>query len=435
MDGQRNEDMATLKFEQAGRGFIFISSVLIGIAICLAIGFTAINASASKVVEVIVGEQFRKEGNKIDLIATLPRLRQEHLAFVLLLSFNAPSNAEFNINADVSCRTEETGRRLYLQTNSTGSAGLYRLFATDYFAHGHVTAQVEIGGDISSITNLCLKMVHASPSFGESTLQIRHVLAIALVVVVLFYILALIMFVGRLARFEHIGSLVSLILVMLSDIPLGTENIYVHSADNLVKGAASAVNLILLFCLVYKSTGGENMSVVLIVASLYVLAEALAVLTDDSCFIAQYFYGNNVVWMFFLTASIVSKIGLSLYLVQGIFISLANHRRKRRRALLLGYAGLIFIYIVDMAVQGIVFSVQYCAHPALTFFDRYLLQTIIALSFADFHWPMTPMSPVALPKFNDDIETETEGDYLNLGLDEVSAEPTGDTSAVLSESD
>lgn len=422
-----------LKFEQMRVSVLSISFVVISVVLVISVALTAAEFRSSKDVQVIEGVQGKGSDGAWEITADLGMIKPECLFSVVFLDFVTGDStvSPFQIDTDVTCtRANDGNNKIYFQTNSTGSSGSYRIFSTDYAYYDFFVVRVQIRGDVDTIASASIRVVQATPEFGRTIAKVVTVLWAVSGIATVVFTVAVVVFCGVNMEFEHVASICVLALCCYVNLPEWivprSANVWLHGIDNAMTGCLGAANLVVLLCAIYKLTGGNDLSVVLVVASLYVAAEAMAVLTDDSCFIARHFSGNNAAWMFFLVTAILSRCAISSYILLMVW-RLLVHGRERRKALVVGYALLIAMIVWAMVAEVVVFLVEYCGNPALDFFIEHVMQTLIALALADFHWPCTPEMHT-LPSSIDFDQND-----LHFSFDAMSGELAPDV--VTSESD
>ncbi|KAK8875331.1 hypothetical protein M9Y10_005496 [Tritrichomonas musculus] len=439
MDFPTYEDNRPFLYERSGILVKVVSLFFFLFALTCLILYTASNFNSAIETLNLTGNRVTTQNNQSYLILTVPKIKDNQIFSVFFLDFSTTTKgAAFDIDTDVSCQvTPGNNKRIYFQTNSTGNKeGSYRIFSTDYFKYDFFTIQAWLTGNISLIKDVNIRILQSYPEFGEKELKFRIVFSICCCCCLIGYIVSIILFTKSNTRFEQYLSLTILILATLSNFPFSftkhTQNSFVfHSIENLLRGAFPAFNLVSLYCISYLANGGENVYTIFTILILFVLAEAMSEFTDDCCVIGHLFYGNYVVWIFFISASIISKITLSSLLIWNVinyfFCKSGRIKAKANQKceVFIIYIALIIIQILPIAIQAIIFINQNCGNNTFDFFQQYMIQTLFALIFANIHWPVFSSKVEKLPLNSLEFESEE----IRLDVDALSAEVTAEVSA------
>lgn len=412
-----------------------ISFVLLVFLLSGCITYTVKNFDDAIETITLSGNRVTTQPNQSYLILTVPKIKENQIFSVFFLEFTTKSKtALYSVDVDVSCRNLdfENNKRVYFQTNSTDcSAGSYRIFSTDYFHYDFFIVQVWFTGDISLIDDAQVKIMQSYPEFGNNEFKFRVIFSICSGFCLFCYIISIFLFSRRNTKFEQYITLFILFLGTFSNFLFSfTEhtksNFIYHSIENLFRGAFPSFNLVSLYCITYLSNGGENVSIILTISTLFVLAEAMSEFTDDCCVIGKYFYGNYVVWIFFISASIISKASLSSLLIWNVIdflfcgkmSKIKNKQGKKQFGIFIVYVILVFVQIIPIALQAIIFVNHNCGNNTFDFFQQYMIQTLFALVFAQIHWPVYTSKSEKITLNSLEFESEE----IRLDVDALSAE-------------
>ena len=432
MDFPTYDDKRTFCFEHAGLLQKLVSLVLFIFGLIGCIAYTINNYSTAIETLTLTGNRVATQPNQSYLILTVPKIKESQVFSVFFLDITTTSkSAVFNIDTDVSCRNTKDSKRIYFQTNSTDcTEGSYRIFSTDYFHYDFFTVQAWITGDVSLIKDVQIRILQSYPEFGDKEVKFRIAFSICCCFCLSMYIISIIFFSKNNTKFEQYITLVCLILATLSNFPFSftkhtKTNFIFHSIENLLRGAFPSFNLVALYCVTYLTNGGQNVYAILTILILFIIAEAMSEFTDDCLVIGHYFYGNYVVWIFFISASIISKFSLSSLLIWNIinFLFCGKMFKNKNKGnyhcgIFIIYVILAFIQILPIVAQAIIFINQNCGNNTFDFFQQYMVQTLFALVFAEIHWPIITSKSEKLPI--DSLEFESE--EIRLDVDALSAE-------------
>ena len=426
-DGKRNS------FQKSGIILKILSSIFFIAAFVSCFCFVGIYYHSSiEVLELTSLEYKQNDNNKPYFYQVIPKINKTKIFTVLFIDVKTKNDLNVQIDTDVSCYKNDDPKRIYFQTNSTEATGSLRIFATDYYMYDNTTIRTWVN-DSSLIENMTLRVVQSYSEFGSNLIKIRYLLSFLCVIVLIIFLILLILNKSAKIYTEQIIALISLVFAFVSTFPISFYfegqmfQFLCHSIDNLFRGAFSAFNIITIYTLIYIATGGVNVLFVLIISSLFVIAEAMTEFTDDSCIIAKYFYGNSDVWLFFLSGSLLTKICLALFLVFTVFRLIRNCKSINNKIFFI-YSILVFLEIIPMIIQGIIFMKESCSNNTYDFFYEYLLQTIITFIIVEIHLPFFIMPKEAIPKAQDELISEN----LNFDVDALSAELSAEMSADLS---
>ncbi|OHT03056.1 hypothetical protein TRFO_29611 [Tritrichomonas foetus] len=246
------------------------------------------------------------------------------------------------------------------------------------------------------------KIIHinGNPDFGQKTIEIRYILTFISVVCLICYLVST-CFVSRgNIHAEHIFSIIGLIVSILANFPLSVlpqfqGDLEAQCFNFLFKGLFSSFNLINLFLCVYKANNGQLVEFASIMSLVYIFGGALSEMTFDSRIVDRFFDVNTIVWLFFTSVALMSRISITLFIFYNFCVILKNHRNSQKR-LYTPYLSIYFVSTVSWTVQHILFYKNGYKNYAFDFFESYIVQTLTALMFADIHWPQiaSPRPPI-----------------------------------------
>jgi hypothetical protein len=190
---------------------------------------------------------------------------------------------------------------------------------------------------------------------------------------------------------EQLFSLIALMIGIIANLPIECTDKFHHSfaiycANSWFKGMFGSYNTVCLFLFAFHANGGEVLSFAFWMSLLYILGNSIQVVTNDTRILALFFDGNLDVWMFFVSVSLMGRIGLfTLQSYHALFAYYGGSTAKRN--ILRAYGLMIGLQMAVVGMQGLFYYVNGFGNFALDFFADYVLQTVFAWEFADVHWP------------------------------------------------
>jgi hypothetical protein len=320
----------------------------------------------------------------------LPPPNFTNIFSIVLLNVTTAAAASFSLDAVVSCQWYRRPSQAVFSVQMYGRPGVNRLFSTGLFSYDSVLCQIHVSGEIAPITSLDVRYVLGDLDFCRESVLVRWVLAAFAVVCFVSYAISLVAF-SQGFRVEQLLSLISVLICALANCPIEFTNPYqrsivVHCLNAFFRGVFGSFNTVCLFLFVFLLNGGEVLGFAILMSLLYVLGNSIQTVTNDTRILKLFFDGNMDVWMFFVSVSLMGRIGLFTLQVYHALVAYYCSRAGRRQ-LTVVYSGMIALEIGVAVLQGTVYYVNGYGNFALDFFADYLLQTFFAFVFVDVHWP------------------------------------------------
>lgn len=399
-----------------------ISFLLFLFALLSSIIYTISKFDSSIQEWTLKGQQTITNPNELSLFLSVPQIKPDQLFSVFFIDISSSTKDSYEVYTIVNMNSSATSKHLYYQNNSTMKSGSYIFFSTDFLHNDVYTVHAIVNGNVSNIQSLNIRIVHSVSSFGEIVNKLRKGCAIFSGISLICFAISIILFTKKSTRYEQYHILFLLLLAAFANIPFSQfeyNRFLLHSIDNIFRGAFSASNLIAIFCFLYLINGGENLSIALIISFLYIFAESMSELTDDSLLLANFFSSNLVVYMFFFISSLMTKIcifGVSVFYIMRQYFCFHNRNTNFGIFTILVFATLI--ELVPNVFQAYIVLLHGCRNNAFDFFQKYLVQTITTFILAFVFWPVQITNPQSL----DSTQIKGNPEDLKLDVDALSAE-------------
>jgi hypothetical protein len=348
------------------------------------------------------------------LLFMLPAANFTNQYSILQLHVLAPGIDTFSVDAELNCQWYQQPSQSVIAIQLYGRAGLNRLFSTGLFSYDSILSQVHITGDIRLIRSVEIRHIVGNPDFAREIFVIRSVCSGVSFLCLLLYCVSLVMFLRFGIRVEQILSAASLFLAVVANIPINLTNQHYRNVlavcfNSFFRGLFRSFNTVGLFLFVFRMNGGDVMGFAFLMSLLFIVGNAIQIVTNDTRILNLLFDGNMDVWMFFVSVSLMGRAALFALQIYHAFFS-----RGGRTPLSTVHCGLILLEVTTAVCQGTVYYANTYGNFALDFFGDYILQTFFAFAFADMHWPQVPpvrkMSLVEQHMVTEDLRFPPAGD-------------------------
>ena len=364
---------------------IFIISIIIFFS---TIFFYNYISYSDKFIEIKGIDRIEHDGSYY-MIASIPKISTDTYfssIYLHLHSNNYQENQEYSIEAIFNCYLNNNKSLIIQQNIPSLYFGKSELLNTGIPNYNIMIVQLFMKGNFKNNISISLIQTFISKEFQILLNKIKIILLISLLIILIFYFLNFLIF----KKFKEITqylSLFSLIFTLISIYFFGkNNNITNHSIDLLFRGFISSFNLITLFGLSYTYISGDNLSATLIISTLFLICDAFRSLTTDTFILSQYFDNNGVIWVFFFSTSIVSKISIILIIFHHlIYAYLYGPLKSRIKIILLSIIS--FIYIIPKVLRLLYLATKENESSSINFFCDFFLQYIISCLISLFEWP------------------------------------------------
>jgi hypothetical protein len=240
------------------------------------------------------------------------------------------------------------------------------------------------GADVESLR---VVTVQNESTFGTKAIRIRIILSLTSILLAVVYALSL-CGLRDTVRFQQTLSLIAVCISAIANFPFVIifDHLVVNVVESIFCGAFCAFNLICLFCFL-QLTNSQNFHFVLPISALFLMAQAMAVMTSDTTLLSHYFENNNVISVFFLSITVLSTTGYAALLIKNLLAALCRSRTTRKH-LFLAYGVAVCFALGPLVGEAVLFVVSGYGNFAVDFCVHYLTQTLLTFLYADLHWPI-----------------------------------------------
>lgn len=437
------------KFEQKLDLYHLVSLIVSSIAFILILTYAFQNIDSSSVITNYKGLLSKEPNNTFYFVEVVTPLknRQNLLSFVRI---NSNPSLHISVKSNVIYQYDDGPSSVIKQSLNNVSNGIYKIFATKVFLYKSIIFQLQISfppgkvrkGNYSSLANkqiapfsfyqsfkinsilnfiyhminialrkplisinskqnnqlniydlqsISLDTIQNDTEFGENAIYLR-ILFFTISLCALIFFIGLIVFSAKVnpstLRFEQYLTIISLVFSILANFPYCSflHSISSHFAEAIFLGIFNAFNVSALYLFVQKANG-QNVYPALPVTFLFLVAQAFCNLTSDSAFLYLYFENNYVVFLFFITVSVISHGAFIVLFIQSITSSLCSTRSTRKK-LFISYLLAFFVMFIPLCAKVLSFAFNGYFNFSFSFCYDYMAQSFLTLLFTDIHWPL-----------------------------------------------
>lgn len=381
------------KFEEPFQKYHKLSLSLYFFIIIGSILFTYTNLQIADDVSDYTGLQTTESNNMSFILSMLPPPSFHNLNSIMFFQIDSPNQGQYYIDGEICCQWFRLPTNLVIPIQSYVLTGYNKIFSTRFFSFDSMLLQLYIRGDDILQTNFTIILHQTNSLFGKTMVYLRLVFSIISFACLIIYVFTLCFSSMEHWRAEHILTTGSLVLSSFSNFPITfspkiSDNITVNCIDLVLCGVFTSYNIVALFLFNYHSRGGKYLGYTFLVSLLFIAAHALSQLSSDTRILAKLFDDNEVLWLFFTSISLASRISLACYFIYYDFFPFAPQPNPKRWLIRYTYMGLVLVTMISQALSGLMFIYDGTTNSAVEFLDSYLLNTFLALAFADIHWPI-----------------------------------------------
>jgi len=285
--------------------------------------------------------------------------------------------------------------------------GFTELYSSGFPQFDVMAYQIFLKGEFHRNNSISMRLRRSSPSFIERVFHFKYVLIFSLAIILVSFVASLVIIEQYIEINQYI-ALISMLSTLISVYLFGSnENIYMHCADLIFRGISASTNLVSIFCLSYTYVSGDNIAATLTLLSLFIIADGIRSLTTDTFVLAEFFQNNGVIWVFFFSTSIVTKISLILLVSHHlVYAFLFGPLHSRFRVFLT--AIVCFVCISPRIFRLGHLAVTENENSALNFLCDILMQVIVCSLVSVLVWPIK----------DNEIETTTSTEKFHITDDE-----------------
>jgi hypothetical protein len=376
---------AAFKFNQAFKMNIFVSLLLSPVAFVPTIGFAISHLEP----EILTYDGLlTREPNASYLSVVLPTPRSRRFSYLVLLDIGSRQPDSFySVSAEMFCQWFDVPARMIRRSLGNVSDGRYPLFQTSIASYRSLLLLVRVadlgGGALESARVATLQ---GPPAFQAHALALRVISSILCAALAAAYAVA----VTCLAAFQsqQLFTIGALAVAALANFPIAqvVPSMPTFLIECVLCGAFSSLNLVCLVCFL-QAANARNFHFVLPISGLFLMAQVMLIVTGDTTVLATYFQNNQVVWVFFFSVTAVGTAGYAMLLFWRLLLALCRARTTQKH-LFVAYTVAAFVALAPPGVQFLMFAINGFCPFAVEFAARYPAQTLLAVLYADVHWPL-----------------------------------------------
>ena len=372
-----------LRFFIAIIGFVFIGVLLVLFFL----------SDTSDEHTIITGTHFLQPDGRLLFSttgATFERTNYFSSIYIKIDTDRFVAQQSFSVNATFTCQSPTT-TAIFSENITQMPIGEAELYTTWFPIYHSMIVEANIEGPLYNSTQVSLFVVKMKEPFAYRTITMNTVIRIATLLILLFYLLFFVVYWRTHLGFLQIFTIVVLVTTFVANLPFnhGTPYLSVtkHAFYLLFKGSLSAVNIVALFgaAMFYYST--ENLATALLIAFVYIFAEAICALTTDSYIQANVFDNNGIVWVFFFTSSIISKVSLTILSGHHFIQCAINAQHQRKRTYYIFFFISLLVLITPIIMRAFLMIIQGYQNSGVNFFCDYIVQFIFVVMYTQLCWP------------------------------------------------
>jgi hypothetical protein len=379
---------AAFKFNQSFKLNIFLSLLLSPLAFVLTIGF-AISHVEPEILSYD-GLLTRETSNLSYLSVVLPVPRSPRFSYLVLIDLDSlQPDSFYSISAEMFCQWFDMPAKLIHRRLPNISVGNHPLFQTSIASYRSLLLLIHIeqlsGFPFSSARVTTLQ---SSPAFRSDALSLRVISSILSAALAAFYTLAVAFLAPANFQSQQLFTIASLAVAALANFPLAQflPSMRTFLIECALCGALSSLNLICLVCFL-QAANSRNFHFVLPISGLFLMARVMLIVTSDTTVLSHYFDNNHVVWVFFFSVTAIATAGYALLLISRLLLALCRARTTQKH-LFVAYTVAAFVALVSAGVEFLMVAIKGFCPFAIEFAVRYPAQTLLAVMYADVHWPL-----------------------------------------------
>jgi hypothetical protein len=302
------------------------------------------------------------------------------------MDFSAP---KYNIDANLTCISD---KKIVTINEYMTTSGFTELFTSWYPEYKQIIIEMHVSGkEVTKDTRVSLLVVKNTKAFAKLMNKFNHIICLVSLTILLFYALfALIFGRGHITVLQFL-TIILLILNVVANFKYNHDTEEITSLANsmllLTRGALFASNIFALFVASMKFANSENKGTAIIIGVIFIIAEAMCSLTTDSYVISEYFGNNGLVWVFFFSTSMISKVSLILLTIKNIIISIILAPLRRQKFYLSFYLFTIVLLTIPYIYRSANLIIKGYQNSCINFFCDYIIQAIVTFIFVQLTWP------------------------------------------------
>lgn len=305
-----------------------------------------------------------------------------------------------SILAILTCQGKSIPKTI-ADTFLTTPSGEAELYTSWYPIYESIVVELYITGAASKDIKPYLFVVKSTEKSAQKMNSINSIFRFLTISYLILYVLSYIFYSNRHPELPRVLSLIILIVAFVANLNYNHSadedklSIFKHTIFLMVRGIHGAVNLASVFALSMHYFSPENLGTAFLIAALYVVTEAMTAITTDS-FIVSYFFDNNgIVWVFFFSTSIITKVTFTILTYHHLIMTAVQTSMKRKRIYMYFYSALLTLLVIPQIIRASLIIYNGYQSSMMNFVCEYVVQFIYVIFFVIIAWPSfeKPLKP------------------------------------------
>ena len=372
--------------------FLRVIAVLSSIAFAFIILIKFIKAGNSDIHEIIQGSHYIDRSGKL-LFSTSNVHFDKNNYFLSIYVRIRPSepidSPTFSLSAQLTCQSK-TKTSVVQENLSLFQSGDAELYTSWFPAYHSMAIELLVEGPVDKNTQITLMIVKTKKDFAEATKSISKLIVLGVICNVVIYIMHITVYKSRFGSLE-----LCVVLLLFTQI---AANIYYvksngklklskHCISLLLRGISSAAEIVAVFVASLFFFSTENMATAMMIAFMFILSEAFCDLTTDNYVLSEIFDNNGLIWIFFFSSSIISKICLIILSIHHYVECVLNTTKTKTRAYFIIFLLVIVCLILPYLYKFFMMISAGYQSSATNYFCYYLSSYLIIIVFVQLCWP------------------------------------------------
>jgi len=356
------------------------SLILVFLVICSFFIYTIGNFNNSSLTQTIYGNYRNQSDGTLYYIISLPKPPQYHHHWALYLDMEVNNGLDSNVFSIDAIFSSKQGKNKIKETRNSipsVSSGVAELLKTEIPRQGLYFIQLLITGNVSQIISLKAILIESSRDYSNFSKVVQRRAFYLAVIVFSIYLVAFASVGKQSIKVSHFFVLLSLLLSVFAtypDVTFKTGVTKPYCASLIVRGAFSGLNLVALFAISYSIIGGETVVASLIIACVFVLSEAMRYLTSDTSILSEIFENNGIIWVFFFSISILTKVSIILMIINHLFFAFKKFNGKNRQSIA------FYLFFATISIIPRLMHLFYLAmYPIVNYLFEYFCEMVSGL--------------------------------------------------------
>ena len=301
---------------------------------------------------------------------------------------------KFTVDANLTCISEKTTKIINENLISVPTE-FNELYTTWFPEYKQMILELLISGPtVNENTEVSLFIVRNTKEFATLADQINRTLCLVSLLTLLFYALYVLIFSKGNVSYLQFLSFLTLLSTIIANLSYNHKEGITELSNTsnwlylISKGALSAINIFVLFCVSLMFTGTDNRSTTTLIGIVFIFAECVCDLTTDSYVLSELFDSNGLVWVFFFSSSMLTKISLICLSVKNIIHAITKSQTFNQKLYYSFYLLYAALLVVPAVIRALLMIQRGFQSSCVNFFCNYIAQATAAFLFVQLAWPV-----------------------------------------------